>query len=358
MESTEQGADTLVADLLEAAGGSEATPETDTATPATDQSPTPDTPPVQPDATSPEKVDAPATPAPLTPPEIPTPVDPFSGGEPFAFRIDGRQVSIDGAKVINDHVVIPKSAWLNQMQHFLGDRSAIRNREGQYKQALEQANAGRSEWEAEKATMLGEIQQMFADPEAMLAKLQNWQTEGPLLMAKMEAKAARQQVEQFQRRQQDEMRHQQEAAVIPQLQDQLGDTVEQWLSDHGINWESDKERWSGWMRNVWEDFGPNGLFQRDPISGRPVLQEDKVQRLFQREVSRVQSAQVAAKAVEQKKAMNAAAVAPSKPKPPVPGKAPAPAPTRARNDSGQYTKKDEPFDRDTWLAKRSYLDEE
>lgn len=357
-----QETDTLLDDLLEAVGETpEPAPVSADATPTTDQSPAPDAPPAAPEPSS-EGEPASAPEAPRPPDELQAPISPFDGGEPFTFRVDGQHVALDGVKLVNDHVVIPVETWRTQVQaNLLGHRGAWREREGAYKQEIGKERQQRQAIEAQHNAIMAEVQQMFADPQVMLEKLQNWQVNGPLLQAQIEARAAKAQVEQFQRQQQEVQRQQQEAAQEPKLKEHLGDTVEQWLTDNGVDWTGDQDTWVEFLHHLWDTYGKDVLYIRDPLTGRLALNEDRVYREFQREVSRAKSRQQAVKAADASKARNQAALAPAKPATPAPVKAPPAAkatPERPRDATGKFTKSEEPFDAQAWLHKRSYLDEE
>lgn len=291
--------------------------------------------PAAPDPSSEGDSPAPANPASQTPDESQAP-DPFAGGEPFAFRVDGRQVALEGAKVINGHVVIPEATWHNQARHFLADRSAIKERTTAYQREVAQERQARQAVEAQHQAIMAEVQQMFADPNVMLDKLNRWQTEGPLLQAQIEARAAKAQVEQFHRQQQELRRQEQEAAQEPQLRQQVGDVIEEWLDDAKVDWRSQPETWVEFVRHLWDVHGRDGLFGRDGLN------EDRLHREFQREVARFRAQTQVAKQVEKKVELNKAAAAPPKPKPPTPGK---PQPRKA---DGTYSKKPAPDNPEDW----------
>lgn len=287
--------------------------------------------PAAPDPSSEGDSPAPADSASQPPDESQAP-DPFAGGEPFAFRVDGRQVALDGAKVINGHVVIPEATWHNQARHFLADRSAIKERTTAFQREAAQERQARQAVEAQHQAIIAEMQRMFADPQAMRAKLDHWEVNGPLLQAQVEAREAKAQVEQFQRLQ----RQEQEAALEPQLRQQVGDVIEEWLDDAKVDWRSQPDHWVEFLRHLWDVHGRDGLYGRDGLN------EDRLHREFQREVARFRAQTQVTKQVEKKVELNKAAAAPPKPKPPTPGK---PQPRKA---DGTYSKKPAPDNPEDW----------
>lgn len=313
----------------------ETAPETPESASAPADSPTTDAPdPAAPDA-SPDGESPPAALAPVTPFD-PSKHIPLDSGDPFTFRVDGRQVAPDGARVVGDHIVFPKTTW-QQMHTLLADRSVIKERETGYRQRIQALEAGQGAWQQEKSALLAQVDRVFSDPAAAQQFLENWQVHGPRLRAEMEAKAARAQLDAVRQRDAEAEAERQDAALVPQLFDGLGATLEAWLQDEGIDWQNDPDKhWGTFLREVWDDHGKDGLFTRDPLTGRYELNEDKVARLFQREATRYKarqrSASVTSAQVEKKVQQNAAAIAPAKPKPPVPGKPVARAP------DGTFTK--------------------
>lgn len=188
---------------------------------------------------------------------------------------------------------------------------------------------------------------MFADPEKLQATYDNWTVNGPRLMAEMQAKAAQRELDTYRQREQHQEAERREAELEPKIQDHLGDTIEQMLTDHQVPWQdaTEQQRWVEWMRSVWEDHGKDALYPRGP-DGRRSLDEDKLTRLFQREMNRTRAAQQVAQVTGQKKAMNAAALAAPKPTTPAPVKAPSKAPVpKPRNPvTGEFKK----LDADEW----------
>ena len=354
----DQGVDGLVADISAALD-----PETPESAPeSTTPAASPEASPADPETQAPasqqssEGTPAPAEKAPPTPDESkPDNLTPEQGGEPFTFRVDGRVIAPEGARIVGDEIRMPRATWQTQMHGLLADRSAIKEREGQYRQQVQAERAGRQQIEAQHAAIMAEMQQIFADPEAMRAKLDNWQINGPLMLAQIEARAAKAEAEAFRRQQAEVERSQQERELVPRQMAHVEQVVEGWLTDAGVKWDADAARWQAWFKEVWEDNLnrdglPTGLFYRES-NGEIALNEDKVYRLFQREVSRARSQQQATIVAEKKTTMNAAAIAPPKPKPPVPGK------PVARKPDGTFTsptKSQEPFDADKWLRERDY----
>jgi hypothetical protein len=273
---------------------------------------------------------------------------PLDQGDPFTFRVDKREVALDGAKVIGDKIVIPTETWRRSMHTMLADRNVVRDRESTLRREIQTLQAGQSSWQQEKSALLSEIDKLFSDPAAAQQFLENWQVNGPRLRAEMKAQAYEAQLRQVRERDIEEQRQRQEAELVPQLFDQFAEVIETWLDEQGIDWANDPDRtWGNWLRETWEDHGPQAFFVRDPVSGRFEVNEERAQRLFLREANRykatAQKQAVVTKQVEQKAKMNQAAIAPPKPKPPVPTK---PAP---RASDGTFTKKpSEKMTKDEW----------
>ena len=309
-----------------------------------------------PDPTAPAAL---AAPAPVADPNTFIPPE---GGTPFTFAVDGRQVALEGAKVLGDHILIPKDVWLNQVRpNFLADRTAVRERERGLRRELAARETGQSEESKRSKALIAVVDQLFANPDALLKAAENWHIEGPKLRTEAELNVTRQDLERYRQQEAEAKAREEEAELMPKLQNGLALAVEDLLAEAGVQWDgnqAEEARWKGFVEALEQDIGLTSLFSRDH-RGQIVLDEDRVRRAFNRERARGQSQQAVAKVVEKKTALNAAATAPTKPSAPVAGKPPA-KPVKAertRDDNGQFTKRLDPDEWERDFMKRQFTKE-
>lgn len=184
--------------------------------PAMDQEPA-DQPPElgEPEADAPVDASAADPAAPADPTETPNPTSGTPQGTPFAFRVDGREVTPEGALQLPDgSVLFPAKAW-NQVQgQFLGDRGVWRQKEARYQQAVQQAEQSAQQQVAEQVgavtlerdqaqAALDEFRGILArGPEAVLEWAQNFEVNRPALEATMRARALEVKLQQAEKQQQ------------------------------------------------------------------------------------------------------------------------------------------------------------
>lgn len=310
-----------------------------------------------PPAPSPTPSDAAASASPEAPasaPATPEAIDPFAGGTPFTFRVDGTEISPQGAKVVGDHVVIPRQAWEQEVRgKWLGNRDAWRQREGQWEHRLRETEsriAGRQE---ELDASLAVMREFFKNPETARALLQDWERQGPLLQARAETQRYKAQAERYDREQQEAAERRQQAEFAPQVIQAMGDFVGQTLTEAGVKWEGDKaaeQQWGGFIRELVEDYGVRAMLRTDPLTGAVDLDREKLGRLVQRELGRSKAQQSTVKAAEKVVQQNAAAVAPPKPTAPVPTKPVAKATTTSKS-TGEPDFRTDPEAWEKWFRK-------
>lgn len=302
--------------------------EVDSGSPAPPESPAPDTAPA-------------ADAAPTTPVVDPNVIAPPVGGEPFTFSVDGRHITVDGARVVGDDILIPKTVWFNQIRpNYLGDRGAWREEKRSLQREIAARNAGQSEESRRAKALVGVVDQLFADPERLMQAAQNWQVEGPKLRAEAEANVYKSELERYRQQEEQARAQKEEADLLPILDNTLAQSVEGLLAEAGVQWqgnETEQARWKGFVQALEEDIGFGNLFTKDH-RGQIQLDEDKVRRVFNRELARARSEAQATRVVEKKAALNTATVAPAKPIAPAPGKPAAKAPSPPpRDEKGQFT---------------------
>jgi hypothetical protein len=363
-----QGQD-LVAELSEVMDNMDTKTETATATP--DAPPATAEPGVEavdgstapPESPAPDPAPA-ADAAPAIPVVDPNVIAPPVGGEPFTFSVDRKQVALEGARVVGDDILIPKDVWLHQMvPNYLGDRGAWREEKRGLQREIAAREAGQSEESRRAKALVAIVGNLLNNPEELQRVAENWQVQGPVLMAQAEANATKAELARY--------RAQEEAAAAEQEEQQfrtradlhLAQTVEELLAEAGVQWDgipAEEARWKQFVEALEQDVGFDLLYPRDH-RGQRALDEDRVRRAFNREHARSKQQAQVTRVTEKKAALNTAAVAPAKPIAPSPGKPAAKAPQQptpaARNAQGQFTKQEEPFDAEDYLRKTKFFDD-
>lgn len=294
-------------------------------------------------------VAVPAEPAPQ-----PTTIDPL-GGEPFVARVDGTDLTLTGAKAFPDFILIPRETWDRELRpKYLGDRNGWRHREQQYQRQVQELSQARSVKEERADALTAKLLELFNDPAKLEAEYANWAQRGPVLVAEATAEATRRQLEAYQARDREAQEAERERALEPELQNELGMTVERLLAEpefrgmeEALAVEFVRQMWATHQRFGYHD---QGVFSRTARGIR--VNEDFLRDALTREYRRGKREQGQAKTAERTKALNQAAVAPAKPTPGptknVTGvKAPA-KPTEKPNFS------DPDFDWDTWYRNRRH----
>lgn len=292
---------------------------------------------------------APAEPAPQ-----PTTIDPL-GGDPFVAKVDGTELALTGAKAVGDFILIPRDTWDRELRpKYLGDRTAWRQKEQQYQRQVHELANARTDKEARADALSAKLLELFQNPDKLAAEYENWTQRGPVLVAEAQAEATRRQLEAYQAREREQQEQERERALEPELQNELGVTVERLLAEpefRGVPEEVAVE----FVRQMWathQRFGyhQNGVFNRGPrgIEVNP----DFLREALTREARRTRTEQVQAKTTERTKALNQAAVAPAKPTPgPTKTVTGVKAPAKAA-DKPNFN--DPNFDFDEWYKHRRH----
>ena len=226
-EWTDDEIGTLMSDAEPAPAPDTAPVPTETAAPAPAGSPTP------PDqlATT-ETPAAPAAPSDAAPAAVPaSPVGSVPPtGQPFTFRVDGREVPVPGAYVVGNQILVPKEAWDRHVRPNVADRSVWREKEAGYQRQLQQASSARSDQELRANALLEKFGELTAKgPQAMAEWLDNYYTNLPVLEAQARASAAERRAAELMQVQQSQVSEQRQAQEVVDAQHHLSATLEQYL---------------------------------------------------------------------------------------------------------------------------------
>lgn len=170
------------------------------------------------EAAAPAEAPTTAEPAPPTAPADPTPTP-----KPFALKVDGAEIALDGAHEDGENIVIPKAVWHTKVKNYLADRSAVQRREAELTTQLRQSSEARGQSEQVASAMLTELRRVMALPEAeSFAEWDKLRTEFPTKVLQAENKILTGQRESHvTREQQQHLEHVVETAVVPQLQEHV-----------------------------------------------------------------------------------------------------------------------------------------
>ena len=141
------------------------------APPASEASPAAATAPA-PDPAPAPAADAPASPAATAESSAPpaeTATDSPPAEPSWTFKVDGREVTLKGAREDGDNIVVPKTVWHQELKNFLADRGAVAQREReltrQYQAELQQARQQQSAEQTIAGTVMQELDRIMGLPE-------------------------------------------------------------------------------------------------------------------------------------------------------------------------------------------------
>ena len=139
-----------------------------------------------------ETEELPADEAPAAELEAPQPEeDTAPEYQPFRPKADGREIEVEGALRGSDgSVYFPPGTWERQLQPYLADRTAWRQKEQQYQQRIQQAEeraqGATAEQQARLQAFEAEIDKMLRDPDYLVEFVQDFERKAPILRAEME----------------------------------------------------------------------------------------------------------------------------------------------------------------------------
>jgi hypothetical protein len=194
-------------------------PVGDEPTPAAD----PDAPPADEEQTQPDGGTPPATPAVAT-------AEPGTEGTepeavPFAFKVDRTEIPVPDAYVVGDMIVMPRDSWERHVRPNLANRQEwVRERSGLTRQ-IETLKSSRSEKERQADALVDELTRILTpgNEEELHAFLNDLERQGPILQAKAEARALR---EELDARRQVEQEEEREAEESPEV---LEEGLDGWI---------------------------------------------------------------------------------------------------------------------------------
>lgn len=265
------------------------------------------------DPTPPETVPAGETEAPATgealqvEPELPQKFVPPDRGDPFALRVDRTEIPIEGARVIDDHIVIPRDAWERQVQHkYVANRDEWRTREQKLQQELGTLRATVPEEREQAQALLAELGDLLKDRDKLVAWFDNFEQNAPMLKLQAELRLKQQRLDKIEAERAEVETARQAEELRPRLQAHVAEQVKEASKRFPqLKGEKDLTEW------VWK-FHAGNLFYEDH-NGRVQFKEDLFLDLMEDRAKRVQVAEVKTAKVAEVKQKNAAALAPRPP---------------------------------------------
>lgn len=157
-----------------------------------------------------------------------------SAGEPFTFRADGKEFAIPGAMRYDDGVYIPADA-VGKLQEHLADRRGLNDRIRQLEHLAEERNPERHPEVLKARALTQQIQKLMAQgPEAMAEWLDDLERNRPILEARAEAAALKQQLEGYTTRESTAATEQQATQLADEMDRTLGTHLDEILKDPAI----------------------------------------------------------------------------------------------------------------------------
>lgn len=338
----------LLGDIETALGGSPEVATEETPTPPASPAPAdPEQPSSSPETQPTEAPEASAAtePAQAEAPSSEAPTFTAPSGDPLSFRLDGREINLEGAvRTPDGGVYFSPDAFRKMHSSFLGDRTAWQRERQGYVQRIRQAESARSERDHLTSALYQELTGVLErGPEAVQEWLANFELERPLLVERARRRALEGQL--AARTQEDQARSQEERAreLVPVLQSHLERAFEVYLAQpRYAPLKSDPAAERKFRELVWQIHADSLFGEPTEEGGAASFNEQKFAALLDYELGRVQQAATVTKQVTQAAKLNAAAVQPTKPAP----KPASPAPAKP--------KAPKPFDREQFLADQDY----
>lgn len=120
-------------------------------------------------------------------PAAPVAWQPPAGGQPFAFRVDGREVEVPGALRWDHGIYVPTESWGRVVQGHLADREAYTAQRGQLLQQLAAADPAVNPTVLQANATLQAFKELLDKGPLEVAKwLDNYQQNRPLLEAQIQ----------------------------------------------------------------------------------------------------------------------------------------------------------------------------
>ena len=331
---------------MDAAFGAEPTPS--------DPPPSPDPVPSEPSAPPVSQDAAPAAGTPTPPATPPEPEAPSPTGEtpptptpepppaptPFTFRVDGREVTPNGAFVQPDGTItFQPEAWRTFQQQHVADRNVWRQKELQYRQAVQQAQATKTAEQAKAEAVLSAITAAAEQGDDAVADLVlGFRANLPKLKAEAEARHYREQLERQQQASAPEMARQQWETWREDRENAL---------DEVVQWATQQPEWTvlgtqtDAIRKQLTELSEAGRLWTQDADGQWRIDAPTFKWFMgvQADAARVRTEAEQAKAAAEIVKRNQAALTPKVTAPPVPSATP-PARTPAPASSAASTAKD------------------
>ena len=277
--------------------------------------------------------------APQAEPELPQKFVPPDRGDPFTLRVDRTEIPLEGARVIDDHIVIPKDIWERQVQHkYVANRDEWRAKEQRFQQELTTLRQTVPEEREQARAQLAELQSMLDGTpqgrEKLIAWLDGYEQNAPMLKLQAELRLKQERLDKIEAERAEVDLARQAEELRPRLQAHLADQVTAIQKEFPqLKGQKDLTEW------VWR-FHADKLFYEDQ-NGRPQFRDDYFRDLMQDQARRVAVVAEKTAKVTQVAQKNAAAVGPTK-------TATKPKPTASPSPKRQVTKEEweEQFDKE------------
>lgn len=243
-------------------------------------------------------------------PELPQKFQPPEGGDPFALRVDGTEIPIEGARVIDGHIFMPRDVWDRHIQpKYVANRDAWRTKEQQFQQrirALETAVPEEREAARAQLALIGEmLDGTDAGREKLIKWLEGYEQNAPMLKVQAELRMERERLAKYEAEKAEAETARQAEELRPRLQAHVAEQVKEAAKLHPqLKGQKDLAEW------VWK-FHAGNLFYEDH-NGRVQFRDDLFRDLMEDQARRVQVVEQKTTQVAQVAAKNAKAVGPAR----------------------------------------------
>lgn len=154
--------------------------------------------------------------------------------EPFSFRVDGVDVAVEGAELVDlgedggKQIVMSPESWQRFVQPRLADRNAWTQERAQYVRRIQELDPSKNEHVLRAHALTQQMQQLLdAGPEALVQWAQNYEQNKQVLLAQAEQQLLRAENQRLAQTHEQQQLAEQQKQLEPQLRTALDNSIDQ-----------------------------------------------------------------------------------------------------------------------------------
>jgi hypothetical protein len=236
--------------------------------------------------------------------------------EPFTFKADGTEFTLDGVRLNEDgDIVISSEDWSRQVQPHLADRRVWQAKEQEFKKAIADLDPAINPVVKQAEVMLTKVNELLTDADALDAFVEDFEKNRDRLIADAEKARLQQELDNLKAAKSGEQQAQQTADLGSQIATGIEQLVEMAVAEEayaGLD--------TGYLSGLLTDMkasifypAPEDVPEAGISQGDIVVDYDVVARVVEREAKRVQAAEERTKARRKNSATRSKRKAPATP---------------------------------------------